>query len=155
MNTESMSRCGEGFLPLWLMRRKEKRQKQSIPVSHHLECGRFFIQSVSLSARVPKCLCNLQLAVLLADRECAEMFGQLAACSFDCGQGVCQDVCATCSLQFRLRVFADSDGADMFVQLAACSFDCGSLRTMKVPPVLDTTVVGGRRLQQSRCRTNE
>ena len=86
MNTESMSRCGEGFLPLWLMRRKEKRQKQSIPVSHHLECDPFFIQSVSLSAREPRCLCNLQLAVLIADSDGAEMFVQLAACSFDCGQ---------------------------------------------------------------------
>ena len=144
---------------------------------------------------MPTCLCNLQLAVFIADREGAEMFVQLAACSFSCGQGGCRDVCATCSLQFRLRVFTDSDdaemfvqlaacnfdcgqwgcrdvcttcsfqfwlwkfadneGANMFVQLAACSFDCGSLRTMRVPPVLDTTVVGGRRLQQSRCRINE
>ena len=94
MNTESMSRCGEGFLPLWLMRRKEKRQKQSIPVSHHLECDPFFIQSVSLSAREPRCLCNLQLAVLIADSEGAEMFVQLAV------------------------LIADSEGAEMFVQLA-------------------------------------
>ena len=98
---------------------------------------------------------SILYSISVALSQGAEMFVQLAACSFDCGQGVCQDVCATCSLQFRLRVFADTDGADMFVQLAACSFDCGSLRTMKVPPVLDTTVVGGRRLQQSRCRNNE
>ena len=34
---------------------------------------------------MPTCLCNLQLAILIADSEGAEMFVQLAAFSFDCG----------------------------------------------------------------------
>ena len=43
---------------------------------------------------------SILYSISVALSQGAEMFVQLAACSFDCRQGGCRDVCATCSLQF-------------------------------------------------------
>ena len=68
-------------------------------------CATCSLQFWLRAGRVPRCLCNLQLAVLISDSEGAEMFVQLAACSFDCGclRTLIVPICL-CNLQFAVSI---------------------------------------------------